>query len=461
MNQGQYKQYHSSSGLFKASSYGNGHPTKVSSHISPVHHGSSHSMYHGGFHKHHHGSTSPHGGSGKPSVYSKMSTFGHGYDYGNVQGGHSYDNLNFGGHNGRKNDGLFSVNEKETMQLLNERLASYLEKVRSLEQENANLESKICEWHGNQSHAVLPDFQNYFKIIEELQSKISAANVENARIVLQIDNASLAADDFKNKFEMEQRLRNNVEADINGLRRVLDGLNIEACDLQAELENLQNELQQMKKTHEEEVNCLRTQLGARINVQVEAAPSVDLNRVLSEVREQYEKLMEKNLREVESLFLSRSEELNRQMSSGPEQLQTVQTDVIDLKRCIQTLEIELQSQLRMKSALERTLADTEASFRSQLEQLQCMIDNVEEQLTQIRLDLEYQFHEYKILMDHKTHLEMEIATYKSLMESQDFHVPDSKLKVLKEVSVSTLRHHVSSHHEPELGKAVSSQEQEK
>ncbi|XP_063819229.1 keratin, type I cytoskeletal 19-like [Pseudophryne corroboree] len=312
------------------------------------------------------------------------------------------------------------------MQLLNDRLATYLEKVHSLEEENAHLERKICEWYEKNAHTSLPDFQHYYQTIEELQHKIFEASVENAKIVLQIDNARLAADDFKNKYEIEVRLRNFVETDLNGLRKVLEGLNIERGDLEMQLENLQDKLLQMKKHQEEDVICLRNQLGARINVQVDAAPSVDLNRVLCEVREQYENLMDRNLKEVESMFIARSEELNNQVASGSEQLQSVQTEVIDLKRCMQTLEIELQTQLSMKSALECTLAETEASFSSQLSHLQILIDNVEEQLSQIRSDLERQIHEYKILMDQTTHLEMEITTYKRLLEGQDMHIPEHR-----------------------------------
>ncbi|XP_075071464.1 keratin, type I cytoskeletal 42-like [Mixophyes fleayi] len=305
------------------------------------------------------------------------------------------------------------------MQHLNQRLSSYLEKVHSLEQENGQLERKIGEWYANNAPSTLPDSSQYFRSIQELQNQIISATVDNAHIVLQIDNGQLAADDLRNKYEMELNLKNNVEADIASFRRALEELNMQRKDLEIQVRCLQEELLQLKKSHEEEANSLRAQLGARVNVEVNAAPSMDLNRTLSEVREQYENLMERNIREVESIFLARSAELDREVSSGAEQLQSVSNELIDLRRSTQTLEIELQSQLSLKSALECTLAETEATFGSQLTQLQALIDNVETQLSQIRSDLERQNYEYKILMDQKTHLEMEIATYKRLLDGHD------------------------------------------
>lgn len=52
----------------------------------------------------------------------------------------------------------------------------------------------------------------------------------------------------------------------------------------------------------QEVNTLRCQIGDRLNVEVDAAPTVDLNRVLNETRCQYEALVETNRRDVEEWY---------------------------------------------------------------------------------------------------------------------------------------------------------------
>uniref|UniRef100_G3TID6 Keratin 32 n=1 Tax=Loxodonta africana TaxID=9785 RepID=G3TID6_LOXAF len=320
-------------------------------------------------------------------------------------------------------EGSFNGNEKETMQFLNDRLANYLEKVRQLERDNAELEGRIRERCQQPEPDVCPNYQSYFRTIEELQQKILCSKAENARLVVQIDNAKLAADDFRSRYEKELSTRQLVEADINSLRRILDELTLCKADLEARVESLKEELICLKQNHEQEVNSLRSQLGERLNVEVDAAPTVDLNRVLNETRSQYEALVETNRRDVEEWFITQTEELNKQVVSSSEQLQSYQSEIIELRRTVNALEVELQAQHNLRDSLENTLTETEARYSSQLSQVQYMITNVESQLAEIRSDLERQNQEYQVLLDVRARLECEINTYRGLLESEDCKLP--------------------------------------
>nr|XP_008160959.1 keratin, type I cytoskeletal 12 isoform X3 [Chrysemys picta bellii] len=327
------------------------------------------------------------------------------------------------GAGGGGDGGLLSGTEKETMQNLNDRLAAYLNKVHSLEEGNTDLEHKIREWYekngpGAGGPGAGHDYSKYYPIIEDLRNKIINASIDNARIVLQIDNARLAADDFRLKYENEAALRQSVEADINGLRRVLDELTLTRADLEMQIESLNEELAYLKKNHEEELQGFQGNATGQVSVEMDAAPGIDLTKLLNDMRGQYEVIAEQNRKEAEAWFNEKSMELKREISTNTEQLQSGKSEITDLRRILQGLEIELQSQLAMKKSLEDTLAETEASYCAQLSQIQLQIGNLESQLFQVRADMERQNAEYQQLLDIKTRLEMEIETYRRLLDGE-------------------------------------------
>lgn len=311
-------------------------------------------------------------------------------------------------------------NERGAMQNLNDRLANYLETVRNLEQANKELEMKIREAL-EKGGPDTRDYSKYEHIIDDLRKQIFDKISENARFVLQIDNARLAADDFKVKFDNEMAIRQSVEADIAGLKKVIDDTNMTRMNIESEIEAVREELIFLKKNHENEVMELRNQISqSGVQVDVDAPKGQDLAQIMEEVRSNYEKIAVKNAEDLKRWHENQIVEVQAQVSQNTEALHGAQMERSDLSRQIQTLEIELASQQSLKASLDDTLQNTEMRNNMEMEKYNTLIIHLEEELTNLRANIQHQTQEYEALLNMKMKLEAEIATYKSLLDGGDF-----------------------------------------
>lgn len=307
-------------------------------------------------------------------------------------------------------------NEKFTMQNLNDRLASYLAKVAALEKANAELELKIRQFVESRVGPSARDFSASLSTITELQGKIQQAIISRGTIILSIDNAKLAQDDFRIKFEHELSMRQSVDADIVGMKSLLGDLGMAKTDLSMQIESLTEELTSMKKNHTEDLVSVRAQMSGQVSVEVDAAPQDDLTKVMEEIREHYQAITAKNSRELESWFQAKTEVIAKEVATTEVTLKSSTMEVKEVKTQLQSLEIELQSHLSMKASLEASLSEIQSRYAMQMSGFQAQVSSMEEQLVQLRADLESQGQEYQMLLDIKARLEMEIAEYRRLLD---------------------------------------------
>eukprot|EP00069_Balaena_mysticetus_P004806 bmy_04664T0 len=324
------------------------------------------------------------GGSGSRISVSRSTSVRGGWGSGNLGTGMAGGLVGVGGIQG----------EKETMQDLNDRLASYLERVRSLEADNRRLESKIRE-HLEKKGPQVRDWGHYLKTIEDLRAQIFASSVDNARIVLQIDNARLAADDFRVKYETELAMRQSVESDIHGLRK--------------EVKGLQNQI-----------------ANSGLTVELDAPKAQDLSKIMADIRAQYDELARKNREELDKYWSQQIEESATVVTSQTAEIGAAEMTLTELRRTVQSLEIDLDSMRNLKASLENSLREVEARYAMQMEQLNGVLLHLESELAQTRAEGQRQTQEYEALLNIKVKLEAEINTYRRLLEDgEDFSLGDA------------------------------------
>ncbi|NP_001134046.1 keratin, type I cytoskeletal 20 [Salmo salar] len=123
------------------------------------------------------------------------------------------------------------ANEKHTMQNLNDRLATYLEKVRSLETANSKLELQIKEFYEMRSPTHKKDLSGFYATITDIRNKIHARSVENSQMILQVLQSQITTSTTEVKTSQSQvtnlkKTFQSLEIELHGLltqKGYLDG----------------------------------------------------------------------------------------------------------------------------------------------------------------------------------------------------------------------------------------------
>ncbi|KPP63208.1 keratin, type I cytoskeletal 18-like [Scleropages formosus] len=308
--------------------------------------------------------------------------------------------------------------DKQTLKGLNERLAGYLSQVRQLEESNISLEERIQEILLKRKSVSERDWDAHERPLDELRAQVRNLTMENARLILQIDNSSLAAEDFAIKRDSERALRQAVEQDMASLTKATEETQLRCEQLQSEINFVKEELEELEKNHKEEVTTLRSQISdTNIRVEMESPKDHDLSDTINKIRTQYEKAAEKNRKDTALWYQNKFDNITAEEKQNTEALQTDNRELSELRRQKMKLEIELQALQNMIKALEKTLNDTENRNAQELHRLNLIIQQLEAELGELRTQLERQAAMYQALLNTKMKLENEIGVYRGHLEN--------------------------------------------
>ncbi|XP_029996705.1 keratin, type I cytoskeletal 13-like [Sphaeramia orbicularis] len=277
-------------------------------------------------------------------------------------------------------------NEEFSVQTLDTCLLDYLSTVRSLEDANAELELKIRQWVESSGDSASRDYTTCFQTISIIRSKIQTA----VQVYGSMGDAQTADEPLKNKSEKELAALQSLEADVAELKMILDQLTQTRSDMKTQIQGLEEELKILKKNNQE----------------------VDLTKAMAQNAQLHDTIYSKNQKDLEA-YQAKTQVLKNKVVVGIRTLQMSGSEVTQVQSTLQSLETQLQSTLDTE-VLEGTLAETLSQYGGQLSGYLTQVTILEEQLVQLRLDLDLQDYEYKKLLDTNIHLESEVAEYKRL-----------------------------------------------
>uniref|UniRef100_G1SQI2 Peripherin n=1 Tax=Oryctolagus cuniculus TaxID=9986 RepID=G1SQI2_RABIT len=195
-------------------------------------------------------------------------------------------------------------NEKQELQELNDRFANFIEKVRFLEQQNAALRGELSQARGQEPARADQLCQQELR---ELRRELELLGRERDRV--QVERDALAEDlaALKQRLEEETRKREDAEHNLVLFRKDVDDATLSRLELERKIESLMDEIEFLKKLHEEELRDLQVSVESQQvqQVEMEATVKPELTAALRDIRVQYETIAAKNLQEAEEWYKSK------------------------------------------------------------------------------------------------------------------------------------------------------------
>ncbi|XP_042368787.1 keratin, type II cytoskeletal 8-like [Plectropomus leopardus] len=309
--------------------------------------------------------------------------------------------------------------EKDDMVGLNDKFVRLIDKVKNLEDENKKLDTKLKILKEQEDYeGKIDDIVKHLE--NEMEEQILNLLRDQEKLKTELLKNQEEVEDTKKKYEDEFLKKSQLENDFIIKKKEVDEGHLDAVDLALELEDLMGKLDFLRVGYDEEIKELESQVqNETVVLRDSSKRSLDMDEIVDGVRNQYAYMAARSREEAEHWNQKKMDAMVLNAGQREQEVREMKREISDMVRHIQRMNADLDALRRKEESLKKDIDDLRTEGENNLAKARADIVQLEEALRRAKQDLAGQIREHQELMNLKLALDIEIATYRKLLEGEE------------------------------------------